>query len=252
MMFKTKTDRTIANVQETYDYSKFRTLKGNRITSSANLSRIIESMKETPLMSPIIVNEKFEIIDGQHRFLACEKLELPVYYIECSGYSLPEVQILNANSKNWTNVDYLNSYCELGYPEYIKVRNFMRRHKCFSISVAINLLTLASNDSFETKDKVKRNTFRNGIFKCKDLQVSEEIASHLVRLRMFTDLFNRRTFVAAYTRVFQNPNFKPNVFFDKIKKYPTLIEPCLNTEQYLLMFEKIYNYRNTKKVSIRY
>ena len=38
------------------------------------------------LEAPIIINEKHEIIDGQHRKIAQEELELPITFIINEGY----------------------------------------------------------------------------------------------------------------------------------------------------------------------
>ena len=56
----------------------FKKIKGNRIVNKSNLNAIITSMEQQQLVSPIMINEKFEIIDGQHRFEACKELGLPV------------------------------------------------------------------------------------------------------------------------------------------------------------------------------
>ena len=69
------------SVMKTTNYDMFKFMEGNRQTNSSNLNQIIESMKEKQLIIPITVNEKFEIIDGQHRFKACKYLGLPVYFI---------------------------------------------------------------------------------------------------------------------------------------------------------------------------
>ena len=81
-------------------------------------------MAETYLFTVIIVNEKYEIIDGQHRFDVIQELKLPLNYIVCKGYGLNEVHILNQNSKTWTSDDYLDGYCKLGYKDYLKYKEF--------------------------------------------------------------------------------------------------------------------------------
>ena len=43
-------------------------------------------MTEKLLMCPIIVNENYEIIDGQHRYSASKELGLPIRYIVGEGY----------------------------------------------------------------------------------------------------------------------------------------------------------------------
>lgn len=251
----TKKDKVIAKVMETYDYSKFKELKGNRNLDVPNLKRITQSMKENPLFSIITVNKDFEIIDGRHRFTACKELKLPIYYVICDKYTLKEVQILNTNSKNWNNISYLNSYCALGYAEYIKVKNFMSKYPYFTITLVLHLLSLtASRGVIKARGRSGYNvdTFKNGNYKCVNIDKSEEIATQLIRLRMVTDLYNRRSFVNAYLIILRSPNFSQKLFFKKMKTYTGMIEAQTNAKKYVDMFEKIYNFRSRKPVSLKY
>ena len=68
-------------VQTSSDYAKFKTLIGNRKPNELHIKRLISSFKERYLFSPILVNEKMQIIDGQHRFLSAKELNLPINYL---------------------------------------------------------------------------------------------------------------------------------------------------------------------------
>ena len=83
----------VNSVYRTNDYSLFSKLDGNRDVNKAHLHRLKKSIKEESLCVPIIVNEKYEIIDGQHRFSCWENLMLPVYYIVVEGYKWMKLQI---------------------------------------------------------------------------------------------------------------------------------------------------------------
>jgi len=48
-------------VQTSRDYSKFKTLIGNRKPNELHIKRLISSFKERYLFSPILVNEKMQI-----------------------------------------------------------------------------------------------------------------------------------------------------------------------------------------------
>ena len=115
-------------VHTTTDYFMFKTLNGNRDINQLHLTRLKESFKKDYLTTIIMVNENFEIIDGQHRFLICQEFKLPINYIICKNYGLNEVQILNANMKNWQTVDYVNGYCDLGYKDYMIYRDFVEEY----------------------------------------------------------------------------------------------------------------------------
>jgi len=105
--------KVVNEVKETNDYSMFRTLEGNRHLNKLHVKRLKESFQKAYLLSPIIVNEKFEIIDGQHRFEAAKQLGVPINFLIAPKYGLKEAQMLNENMKNWKKEDYLNAYCDL-------------------------------------------------------------------------------------------------------------------------------------------
>ena len=73
--------KQINEVFETHDYGQFRFIKGNRLIRASHVNNILKSMKKRRLFSPLIVNEKMEIIDGQHRFKAQEKLNKSIEVI---------------------------------------------------------------------------------------------------------------------------------------------------------------------------
>ncbi len=103
-------------VQSTTDYDEIKRVNGNRITNLAHIETLKISMSEKQLVVPAILNEKMQIIDGQHRFAACIALDIPFYYIVINGYGLADAQRMNTNMKNWTMDDFLQTYTEL--PEF--------------------------------------------------------------------------------------------------------------------------------------
>ena len=70
-------------VEETTDYKQFKKVKGNRGYAQRHLKNLVSSIAQNNLLqySPIIVNDKMEVIDGQHRLAAAQSLGLPIYYV---------------------------------------------------------------------------------------------------------------------------------------------------------------------------
>lgn len=236
-------------VHTTRDYSLFKTLNGNRDVNQLHLTRLKESIKQNYLTTIVMVNENFEIIDGQHRFLICQELKLPINYIIQKGYGLNEVQILNANMKNWTIIDYVNGYCDLGYKDYEIFRNFINEYG-FTNQVALFLLSgefvSGSND---ITISIK---FKQGKFKVKDLQNSKRIADKIMMIEPYYKGYLRRSFIYALVGMFKNENFEFTEFLAKLKQQPTTLQDCTNITQYKVLIEEIYNYRRRDKVNLRY
>ena len=73
-------------VYETTDYEQFGKLKGNRNINEAQVIGIRNSIEKIGYQPvPILVNERLEVIDGQHRLEAARTLGIPIYFIIQKG-----------------------------------------------------------------------------------------------------------------------------------------------------------------------
>jgi hypothetical protein len=254
--------KVINQVIQTDNYDLFKTLAGNRHIFKLHVNRLKESFKTAYLLSPIIVNQNYEIIDGQHRYEAAKLLNLPINFIICNDYGLKEVQILNTNMKNWKKEDYLNAYCDLKYPEYLVFRNFMRKYKDFGIKVCEIILTNRSSQTQGTdtnrefsESKSGRYTikyFEEGDLLIQDINKSIKEAEKIMMIKPYYDGFNRPAFVAAMHAIFKIPEYSHSKFIERLKSNPTRMQHCSNITQYKLLIEDIYNFRTREKVSLRY
>jgi len=116
------------NIQTTKDYKKFKIISGNRPLNRANLKQITKSIAENNMLSvsPIIVNEDFEIVDGQHRFQIAKENGYEIPYIVLKGGNLRAVHLLNNVNRRWNVEDYIKSYSSLGLPVYKRFLRFMQ------------------------------------------------------------------------------------------------------------------------------
>lgn len=236
-------------VHTTRDYSLFKSLGGNRDVNKLHLARLKESIKKKHLTTIIMVNERFEIIDGQHRFLICQELNLPINYIISHNYGLNEVQILNANMKNWTISDYVNGYCDLGNKDYIMFRDFIEKYG-FTNQVA--MLLLSGEHQSGTNETSISTKFKEGLFKVVNIEDSKRLAEKILMIEPFYSGFMRRSFIIAMVGMFKNKNFEFTEFIQKLKQQPTTLTDCVNVGQYKVLIEEIYNYRRREKVNLRF
>ena len=246
--------KVVNYVYSTNDYEMFKTLDGNRTVNKLQVSRLKESFKKAYLLSPILINQQNQIIDGQHRFEAAKALGLPVNYIICNDYGLKEIQILNANMKNWSKEDYLHSYCDLKKPEYLKFRNFMRRFNEFGIATCEIMLIDRSQGKNGTIEGIRCRTryFEEGELEIPDYEHSCEIAERIMQIKPYYKGFNKPIFVRAMCSVFKVVDYNHKVFLQRLNSQPKALQQCATVAQYRLMIEDIYNYRSREKVSLRY
>tara|TARA_R110002153_G_scaffold5624_1_gene26165 strand:+ start:202 stop:915 length:714 start_codon:yes stop_codon:yes gene_type:complete len=236
--------KTNIYIQKSKNYEIFKTLQGNRELNISHKEKLKKSFKQNYLISPIIINEKYEIIDGQHRFNAARDLGYPVYYILINGYSLEEVKMLNTNSKNWKREDYLNAYCDLGFEEYIKFKKFYNDIKEFTIGSAERIAAGHQSDNM--------SDFRNGKFKFADVLDAYDTAQKILMFKPYYKGFNRNTFVGAVMRLIKNENYNHSQMIHKLSLNPSVLVDCANTSQYVLLLEDVYNYKSRNKTNLRY
>lgn len=230
-------------VHTTRDYGMFKELEGNRNLNPLHLKRLKASMESKYLFSPIIVNEDYAVIDGQHRLHCAQELGLPVYYIVCKGYGLREVQILNASSQNWNADDYMQGYCDLGYKDYEVYKEFREKYG-FGHRETQALLEGSAIKNMQD--------FYLGKFKVKDRKKAAEMADKLVKIAPYFDGYKMRSFVFAMLHMFKQKQFDFNEFLKKLEAQPGALQKRANTEQYKDLIENIYNYRRRDKVSLKY
>ena len=247
-------DKTVATVLATKDYEKFKSLAGNRAVNPVHVKRLSNSFKEDYLMSPIIVNERFEIIDGQHRFTAAKTEGLEIRYIIAPGYSLLQVQRLNTGTSNWKKSDYLDSYADLGISAYVKMRKFMEDFPELGISACECLLTQnvggANNRKDENKNKVR--DFQTGSLQIADLDFAYEAADKVMKIAPNYDGYKRATFVRAISTLMTKPVFDVDYFIEKLSRYSSMFSHQQSVSEYIALIEEVYNYRKRDKDNLRF
>jgi hypothetical protein len=221
------------------------------------VKRLVQSFNSKHLVSPIIVNEKYEVIDGQHRLETSKETGVPVHFLIIPGYHLKEVQIYNTNQKEWKKLDFLKMYCDMGIEAYKKFNEFMEDFPEFGIMVSERILTqLRSNGRSGNigGHKASLRDFEEGKLTIPDLEKSYDIGLKIMDFKPFYNGFNRGTVVSTMLAIFENKNYNHKEMIKKLEVNSGLIKDCPNVEAYKLMIENAYNYRRNKenKVSLRF
>jgi len=228
----------------TTDYGIFKELLGNRDIDENHVKHLIKSMKEEYLEIPIQVNQKMEVIDGQHRLAACKELGFPIYYTIVKGAGLEQTQRQNALSKKWSMIDVLDSYCKRGFYDYIKIKSYMTD---YGLTLHQSLMVLNLNQV----GGASNNIFRLGNFKVRDLNKSKAIVKDLNKLGKIvpiTDVIIFRSFLNLLTKC---EEFETDVFINKMQYQSQRFKKQRDIKMQLEIIEDIYNYRNRSKVNLR-
>jgi disulfide oxidoreductase YuzD len=245
-----KNIQTDFQVLMTGNYSMFSHFDGNRNVNPKHVVRLKESMKKQYLFSPIIVNEKKQIIDGQHRFDAAKQLGLPIYYIVVRGYGLSEIHLLNSNSSNWGKIDYLQGYCDLGQKPYIQFKDFMQKYPDFGVASTFRLL--AGHDKKFGRDSCTAKDFENGRLVILDIEKSYDQAKLITSYKPYYAGYHRVRFVSAALNVIEHVNYKHKEMIQKLEMQHGKLRDCSKVADYVIALEDIYNYKRVNKVNLRY
>ena len=233
-------------VEKSIDYTKFKIIDGNRNINKTHVNNLIKSIEHNNLLHlrPIIVDEDYYILDGQHRFLAAQKLEKEFYFIKCTSESYKELITLNRNQKNWTLDDFINFYAvKFKNENYIKLIDLKEKH---SLSLACTFLYLQYN----IKKKKNREEFENGNFLFNyDLDKIEESINLWSSLHLILsekdfsalDMLNSIYFRKGFLNFMQSRRINHEQFWNRINSNFLMLHRCFNYDQVLDMLLKIYN-----------
>ena len=150
------------DVYTTRDYSIFKRLVGNRDIPESRISKIVDSIQKIGWVhNPIIVNEKMEVIDGQGRLTALQRLKMPVEYVIAPGAGNKECIYMNMNMVNWKLPDFIKSYAEQGNENYQRLLSLMEKYAGGNLDIISTAVYRVS--------KSKHRDIKEGI-----LQLTEE------------------------------------------------------------------------------
>lgn len=233
-------------MQKTSDLSQFTFTEENRKVRTDHLKELIESIRSCNLldMRPITVNEKMEVIDGQHRLMAARHLNLPIYYKVEKGLDSDHMIALNL-SRQWNHADYLNHYVQRGFPEYLKFQEFIKSQQ---LRIPVALTLLMGNGYSVRKD------FREGRFKFNQDFTEEQLNN----CRTTQDIIKKSNgtshylesakFWKAIITLVSHHDFKMDKWVDNLKRFTTRFDMKATSADYLKIILSVYNWRNPSKI----
>lgn len=231
--------------QSTTDYKQFTFLINNRQTARTHINRLKDAITRNPSIleaQPILCNEKMEIIDGQHRFIAASELGLPIHYTVVKGLDISTARDMNVLQRRWHMDDYAYSYAKQGNVNYKAYNEYRREHP--GIAGSIMLVIMAGNE--KKRDNVSQSTqFRMGTFVVEqDREQIEWMLNELEEIKQIAmhEIPINRPFVAALVTALRNEDFEYEVFKKNLKAKPEQFHRVSIVRDGLRMIEDIHNF----------
>lgn len=194
-------------VYQTDEWQRFKRAVGNREPEPVHVRKLRDSIEENELFTSIIVNEKWEVIDGQHRREAFSMLNRPVLVHLVPGLTSEDIKTFNVNMHNWKDDNYMNYYIELGNENYVKYREFQERTG-FNHSASRNLLvgvSAASDAGAMSRQNAKNSKYRfaKGDFEVDDIAMKE--AYTIAGLILSLDFRHKKSqsFIGAFQAMYR-------------------------------------------------
>lgn len=233
-------------MQETKDYGKFTFLTANRPIHRGHVNKLKKSLTEYGFLDsqPITVTPDFRIIDGQHRFIACKEMGLPVKFVEVSPKKMDNILVdLNNTQKKWNVYDYVTYYAEQGNEHYIRLLSLS---KSFDISVgAVCCITGGSVQGGGDTDIIKAGKFK---FPNSEHGIVESKIGLILRACKFMGLPPTDRLIRSLVLVARHKDFKWKEFMQKVEYQRDKCYKCSTTSGYIKMLEVVYNNKRRVKV----
>jgi hypothetical protein len=234
-------------VYSTKNCTFFKCLEENRFINEAHVRSLMESFeKDGYLFTILYVNEKLQIIDGQHRFEAAKRKGLPVHFMIIPKWGLREVTTLNVNSRNWTINDFMEAHAKGGNPNYVRFKEFFDAHE-FDVTVCQLIITGQRTRGHAAIDK-----FRSGQMQVDEQQITDAFikAKKMLDFKTFHPHgWKSRNFTEATLVLFNVRGYDHSHMVEKLRNYPELLlqeARSLRVEEYHKIFLDKYNFRKQK------
>lgn len=234
-------------IKKTKDYSLFKLSKRNRPIKQVKVDNLVKSIKKVNLLDsyPILVNEKYEVMDGQHRLKAAEKLGLEVYY-SLKKEAVDEVMILTNNNQNkWQISVYLNFFAD--NENYKKFKEYLTKYPFVPMSSLMYIIGPSTITGGSTN-----KAFREGTFLVENEEEGREILEALREIEPYLHdgVSTNRQFYKAFRRVFEHPDFDAERLIERFKVSGRRLHMFANIKEYIRGIEDIYNYHMGKQTRL--
>ena len=262
------TNTNTQSVRSTVEYDQFTHIQGNRPIEEPNVKAIANQLQQHAQIVPIVVNSKYQVIDGQHRLEACRRLKIPVKFIVEKGANMDAVITANAVGKKWSEMDHINRHAVEGKREYIQLQKWVKECKTlgFNYGPSIMMAQLSGTRrscymyddgkvrAADRHSSAKRlygvgTVIKVGMFQFPSIEQSKAFRSALIKFNEFP-FYQKSAFVSAINQCLKIDEFDVDRLLEAAQKYPRRFTNEVTSADFIQMIEKAYNYRKHSKLSI--
>lgn len=237
-------DDSNIKIYRTKNYDLFKKLLGNRDNKTEG--KIIDSITKIGyVVSPAIVNENYEVIDGQNRIEAAKQLGEYVYFIIEPGLGIEQCRYLNIGQSNWGYEDYIVSYAKEGNPSYQRLRSLINSYKkqysIEGICCMANPCDIGETGSSAfQKIKVGKYRLTREMYElaCTRLSSADDLGyTNLCRDKKLS----RKVYWSCVSYVYQHQGVRAEALIEKLREYSESLHDVHHVTEMLHEFDEINN-----------
>ena len=101
------------------------------------------------------------------------------------------------------------------------------------------------------RGRYARKYFQNGELKINNYEDACENADKILRVAPMFPKYNSNVFVTTMIGLFKKPAYDHDEFLMKLSMNSTVLQPCINVSQYMILIEEIYNFKRRNKINLR-
>ena len=233
----------------TKDYSRFISPAHQREVKNCSVEAIMESIKEYGVISAISTRPsvekpiKYEVFDGQHTLLACQRLNVAVIHNCFTNVSNRAIIAINGRSRMWTMEDYLKYGVTDSLDDYAFLNKVYEKERVPLTALIMMYGGCYANKPFkELKWKaitVKRGDKMLGYIKDYEKTYNIEQSRHA-------------RFVWGLGKVVDSGKYDHKRMMRQLSKCSQLMTKQANPDDYTKNIEMVYNYGLQDKNKVQF
>jgi len=242
-------------VEKTINHGIFKLLTGNRPIDRYHLKKLKESVEKNNQLNlhPIIVNQNFEVIDGQHRLEAAKQLGFEIFYIKSDSINDEHLIECNVNQKSFDVENYIDYFAiKDKKEEYIILKGMLKASGLKPKALLTLILGVVSTNILEF--------LKTGKFKFPALQDPKIILDFYYdfiayakdkRLKPFS-MFTNHNFTRSLRWLYMTQGFEKEILFKKLDLRWFDLKPQRTSEEWYKLLVDIYNFKNHNRIEGEY
>ena len=246
----------LTQIYATTNYSMFGFIGGNRNLDNSNLNKIKQSINKKHIKTNAVIcildesdnKHPLKIVDGQHRFEACQSLNVPVSYVIDGELTmaniLNDITLLNTASKEWDVSDFMRSEAQKGNKNYV-----LYSHIYGMYSTTFDHESLFYILNSDVNRKFPKLSFP--LFKSSKLNFDQSDYNYLLtrlndisQFHQYSEIGGKRYYQKALNQLLNTRGFNTSQMLTKLQIRQSTIVKCTTVEGSLYQLSNIYNWKS--------